>query len=96
MLLERILMYVCIYLSMCPLCLSVQLSIYVSFLSVCLSVCLSVQLSIYLSVYGSAVLLLDLGRFFSFLILGTVCRAPWKGDQPIASSPPTRRTAQTE
>jgi hypothetical protein len=30
---------------------------------------------------GSAVLLLDLGRFFSFLILYRVGRTPWTGDQ---------------
>jgi hypothetical protein len=28
--------------------------------------------------------LLDLGRFFSFLILHTVGRTPWTGDQPVA------------
>jgi hypothetical protein len=41
---------------------------FVSSHTVCLSIYLSVCLSIYLSIYGSAVLLLDLGRFFSFLI----------------------------
>jgi hypothetical protein len=29
-------------------------------------------------------LLLDLGRFFSFLILYTVSSTPWTGDQPVA------------
>jgi hypothetical protein len=33
-----------------------------------------IYLSIYLSIYGSTVLLLDFGRFFSFLILYTVGR----------------------
>jgi hypothetical protein len=28
--------------------------------------------------------LLDLGRFFSFLLLYTVGRIPWTGDQPVA------------
>jgi hypothetical protein len=35
--------------------------------------------------------LLGLGRFFSFLILYTVCRTPWTGDQPVARPLPTRR-----
>jgi hypothetical protein len=35
----------------------------------------------------------DLGRFFSFIILYTVGRNPWTGDQPIARSLPTHRTA---
>jgi hypothetical protein len=47
-------------------------------------------------IYGSAVLLLDLGCFFSFLILYTVGRTPWTGDQPVASSLPTHRTTQTQ
>jgi hypothetical protein len=37
-----------------------------------------------------------LAAFFSFLILYTVGRTPWKGDQPIARSLPTHRTTQTE
>jgi hypothetical protein len=49
----------------------------------------------YLSIYGSTVLLLDLGLFFSFLILYTVGRIPWSGDQPVARPLPTHRTAQT-
>jgi hypothetical protein len=40
--------------------------------------------------------LLDLGRFFSFLILYTVGRTPWTGDQPVAGPLPTHRTAQTQ
>jgi hypothetical protein len=34
---------------------------------------------------------LDLGRFFSFLILYTVARTPWRGDQPFARPLPTHR-----
>jgi hypothetical protein len=44
----------------------------------------------------STVLLLDLGRFFSFLILYSVGRTPWMGDQPVARSLPTHRTTQTQ
>jgi hypothetical protein len=43
----------------------------------------------FLSVYGSTVLLLDLGRFFSFLILYTVGNTPWTGDQPVERPLPT-------
>jgi hypothetical protein len=35
--------------------------------------------------------LLGLGRFFSFLILYTVGRTPWTGDQPFARPLPTHR-----
>jgi hypothetical protein len=35
---------------------------------------------IHLPTYGSTFLLLDLGRFFSFLILYRVGRTPWTGD----------------
>jgi hypothetical protein len=45
-----------------------------------------------LTIHGSAVLLLDLGYFFSFLILYTVGRTPWTGDQPVARPLPTHRT----
>jgi hypothetical protein len=38
---------------------------------------------------------LDLGRFFSFLILYTVGRTPWTGDQPVTRPLPTHRTTQT-
>jgi hypothetical protein len=47
------------------------------------------------SLYGSAAFV-DLGRFFSFLILYTVGRTPWTGDQPIARPLPTHRTTQTQ
>jgi hypothetical protein len=39
---------------------------------------------------------LDLGRFFSFLILHTVCRTSWTGDKAIARPLPTHRTTQTQ
>jgi hypothetical protein len=40
--------------------------------------------------------LLDLGRFFTFLILYTVGRTPWTSDQPDARPLPTHRTTQTQ
>jgi hypothetical protein len=43
-----------------------------------------------LSVYGSTDLV-GLGRFFSFLILYTVGRTPWTGDQPVERPLPTHR-----
>jgi hypothetical protein len=46
-------------------------------------------------IYGSTALL-NLGRFFSFLILYTVGRNPWMGDQPLARPLPTHRTTQTQ
>jgi hypothetical protein len=49
-----------------------------------------------LSVYGSIVLLLDLGRFLSFLILYTCGRTPWTGGQPVTRPLPTHRTIQTQ
>jgi hypothetical protein len=49
-------------------------------------------MSIYLRLYSP----LDLGRFFSFLILYTVSSIPCMGDQPIARLLPTHRTTQTE
>jgi hypothetical protein len=54
---------------------------------------LSIYLSIYLWLYS---LLLNLGGFFSFLILYTVGRTPWTGDQPVARPLPTHRTTQTK
>jgi hypothetical protein len=41
-------------------------------------------------------LLLDLGHFFSFLILYRAGRTPWTGDQPVVRPLPTHRTTQTE
>jgi hypothetical protein len=46
-------------------------------------------LSLY--VYDCTVLLLDLGRSFTFLILYTVGRTPWTGDQPVARPLRTER-----
>jgi hypothetical protein len=46
--------------------------------------------------YGSTSLLLGLSRFFSFLILYTVGRTPWTGDQPVPRPLPTHRTTQTQ
>jgi hypothetical protein len=40
--------------------------------------------------------LLNLGRFFSFVILYTVCRTPWTGDQPVTRPLPTNRTTQAQ
>jgi hypothetical protein len=48
----------------------------------------------YLPNYGFTALV-DLGRFFSFLILYTVCRNPWTGDQPFSRQQPTHITTQT-
>jgi hypothetical protein len=36
--------------------------------------------------------LLGLGRFFIFLILYTVGKSPWTGDQPVARPLPTHGT----
>jgi hypothetical protein len=44
----------------------------------------------YLPTYGST------GSLFSFLILYTVGRTPWTGDQPVARPLPTHRTTQTQ
>jgi hypothetical protein len=55
------------------------------------SVCLSVFLSLWLYSPFS----LDFVRFFSFLILHTVGRTPWTGDQPVARPLPTHRPTQT-
>jgi hypothetical protein len=53
------------------------------YLSVCLSVCVWLCSP-----------LLDLGQFFSFLILFTVGRTPCTGDQPVARPLRTHRTTQ--
>jgi hypothetical protein len=39
---------------------------------------------------------LELGRFFSFLILYTVGKTPWTSDQPAARPLPTHRATQTQ
>jgi hypothetical protein len=54
---------------------------------------LSIYLSIYLWLYSH---LLDLGKFFSFLIFYTVSRTPWAGEQPVVRPLPAHRTAQTQ
>jgi hypothetical protein len=46
--------------------------------------------------YASTALLLGLGHFFSFLILHTIGRTLWTGDQPVAMPLPTHRTTQTQ
>jgi hypothetical protein len=66
------------------------------FMYIFISPYLSVYLSIYLSIYDSTVLLLDLGRFFSFLILYTVGRTPWTGNQPVARPLPKHRITQAQ
>jgi hypothetical protein len=48
------------------------------------------------SIFGSTVLLLDFGRFFSFLFLNKVDRTPRTRDQPVERPLPTHRTTQTE
>jgi hypothetical protein len=48
-----------------------------------------------LSIYGSTAFV-DLGLFFSFLILYTAGRTPWTEDQPVARPLPTHRTTQTQ
>jgi hypothetical protein len=79
-------------------CLSVCLS---ASLSLCLYVCLSVYIPTYLPTYLPICLwlyspLLGLGRFFSFLIIYTVGRTPWTGDQPLARPLSAHRTTQTQ
>jgi hypothetical protein len=63
-------------------------------MSIYLSVCLSVRPSIDPSMALQS--FIGHGRFFSFLILYTVCRTPWTGDQPVAGPLPTRRTTETQ
>jgi hypothetical protein len=41
-------------------------------------------------------ILLDLRRFFRFLIPFTIGRNPWTGDQPVAGPLPTHSTTQTQ
>jgi hypothetical protein len=65
-----------------------------STLSTNLSICLSIYLSVCLPMAIRP--LLDLGCFFSFLILYTVGRTPWTGDQTVARLLPAHRTAQTQ
>jgi hypothetical protein len=70
------------------------LSIYPSvYLSVCLPTHPPTYLPTYLSLYNP---LLDLGGFFRFLILYTVGRTPWTGDQPDARPIPIQHNTNTE
>jgi hypothetical protein len=39
---------------------------------------------------------MDLSRFFNFLILYTVARTPWTGDEPVARPLLIHRTTQTQ
>jgi hypothetical protein len=48
-----------------------------------------------ISLHGSTALV-ELGRFFRFLILYAVGRTPWTGDNPVARQLPTHRTTQTQ
>jgi hypothetical protein len=50
--------------------------------------------TVYLSMAPQSFLLV-LYCFFSLLILYTVSRTPWTGDQPVAKPLPTQRTTQT-
>jgi hypothetical protein len=52
-----------------------------------------IYLSMYVWLYSP---LLCHGRFFSFLILYTVDRSSWTGDQPVARHLPTHITTQTQ
>jgi hypothetical protein len=71
--------FVSIYLSIC-LFIYLSLSIYLRiYRSVYLSSYLSIYPSIHPSIHGSTFLSLDLGRFFSFLILYRGGRTPWMG-----------------
>jgi hypothetical protein len=49
-----------------------------------------------LPAYRSTTLLLDLDRFFLFLVFYTVSRTSWTGDQPFARPLPAQRTARTQ
>jgi hypothetical protein len=62
-------------------------------LSLCLPACLPVRPSVHPSIYSP---FLDLGSFFSFLILYPVGRTPWTGDQPVTRPLPTHKTTQTQ
>jgi hypothetical protein len=61
------------------------------------SVCFSyTYLHMYLFIYSSAALLLDLASLFSFLIMYTDSRTPWKGDQHVARPLSTHRTIEIQ
>jgi hypothetical protein len=58
--------------------------------------CMQSETTIYYYYYYTA-LLSGLGRsFFSFLILYTISRTPWTGDQPVGRPLSTHRTTQTQ
>jgi hypothetical protein len=65
-------------------------------LSISISTYLTTYLPTYLSVYLWLYSPLDLGRFFTSLILYTVGRIAWTGDQTVAKPLPAHRTAQTQ
>jgi hypothetical protein len=67
----------------------------VSFTLLCHVITMIFKNSICLYTYGSKALMLNLGRFFSFLIFFTIGRTPWKGDQAVARPLPAHRTVQT-
>jgi hypothetical protein len=75
-------------------CLEIFLCFNVSqkVLSLSLSLSLSIYIYIYIYIYIWLYSPLNFGRFFSFLILYTVGRTPWTGDQPVTRSLPTHRT----
>jgi hypothetical protein len=54
---------------------------------------LFVYLPTYPRLYSS---LFDFGNFFNFLILYTVGRPPWTGDQSVARPLPAHRATQTQ
>jgi hypothetical protein len=56
---------------------------------------LIILLSLSIYIYGFTTFV-DLGLFFTFLILYTVGRVPWTRDQPVARPLSTHRTAQTQ
>jgi hypothetical protein len=62
-----------------------------SWYTVCVCVCVCVCI-LYIYIWLCSPLL-DLDRYFSFLIFYTVSRTPWTGDQPVARSLPAHRTA---
>jgi hypothetical protein len=47
------------------------------------------------NINGSADFCWDLAAFSVFIILHTIGRTPWTGDQPVARPLPAHRTTQT-
>jgi hypothetical protein len=60
-----------------------------------LSLSLSLYIYIYIYIYIWLYSLLDLGRFFSLLVLYTVGSTPWTRDQPVARPLPTHDNTNT-